>query len=61
MLSPAQETELLARRDRLNPAELARDIHRYQAKLIGLAKDKTDRLRATLPPAIPHPRGIKVS
>ena len=61
VLSPAQETELRNRRDRLNPAELARDIHRYQAKLTGLAKDKTDRLRATLPPAIPHPRGIKVS
>jgi len=61
VLAPAQKAELLNRRDRLNPAELARDIHRYQAKLTGLAKDKTDRLRATLPSALPHPRGIKVS
>lgn len=61
VLSPAQQTELLQCRDRLNPAELARDIHRYQAKLIGLAKEKTDRLRASVPPTLPHPRGIKVS
>ncbi len=62
VLSPAQASELQAHRDRLNPAQIARDIHRYQDQLIGLAKDKTDRMRSALPasrPDITH--GIRVS
>ena len=63
VLSPAQASELQAHRDRLNPAQLARDIQRYQDQLIGLAKDKTDRMRTALPasrpPDITH--GIRVS
>ena len=43
VLSPAQEVELTASRDRLNPADLARRIHELQQRLILLAKDKMSR------------------
>jgi len=45
VLSAAQRTELIAHRDRLNPADLARRISDLQTQLIVLAKDKTDQLR----------------
>jgi hypothetical protein len=45
ILSPAQQAELTAYRDQLNPADLARRIGDLQSVLIQLAKDKTDRLR----------------
>lgn len=48
VLSRAQETELIAYRDSLNPADLARRIHAEQQMLIKLAKDKTDQLRETI-------------
>jgi hypothetical protein len=44
VLSPAQERDLIAHRDSLNPADLARRIHDEQQMLIKLAKDKTDQL-----------------
>jgi hypothetical protein len=47
VLSPAQEAELVAHRDSLNPADLAKRIHDEQQMLIKLAKDKTDQLRET--------------
>lgn len=59
VLSPAQQGELIAYRDRLDLAELARDIHRYQDQLIGLAKDRTDLLRARLVTPAPDAKGIK--
>jgi hypothetical protein len=59
VLSPAQQAELTAYRDALNPAELARNIARCQAQLIGLARDKTDQLRARLPSAEPDHSGIR--
>jgi len=54
ILSPAQQADLLARREQLNLAELTRDITRIQALLIAAAKDKTDALytsKLTLPSA----------
>ena len=63
VLSPAQQTELIARRDSLNPAELARRIHDEQQILIKLAKDKTDELRHTIQAKTQPPdtnRGIRL-
>lgn len=62
VLSPAQQTELTAYRDNLNPAALARQINDLQTRLVVLAKDKTDQLRlAAIPSALPQTRnGIKV-
>jgi hypothetical protein len=59
VLSPGQHEELITYRDRLNPAELARDIHRYQAQLIGLAKDKTDHLRVRMATTPAASKGIR--
>lgn len=62
VLSPAQQTELIAYRDDLNPAELARRIDQLQSRLIVLAKDKTDQLRiAQTPSALPDVhKGIRI-
>lgn len=60
VLSPAQEDELIAHRDSLNPAELARNIQRIQDTLTGLAKRPTLDLQAAV--AKPPPdttRGIR--
>ena len=43
-LAPAQERELIAYRDQLNPAAIAREIADIQAVLLTLAKDKTEQL-----------------
>ena len=54
VLSPAQESELLAYRDSLNPAAIGRQIADLQAALLRLAKDKTEQLYlAAIPSAIP--------
>ena len=45
VLSPAQEAELIAYRDSLNPARIARDISEHQMLLRKLAKDKTEPTR----------------
>jgi hypothetical protein len=60
-LSPAQESGLLAYRDSLNPAAIARQIADLQAALLRLAKDKTEQLYlASLPAALPDVRsGIR--
>jgi hypothetical protein len=42
VLSPAQQAELLARRDSLNPAEVTRQIQTIQDRLNGLAKALPD-------------------
>jgi hypothetical protein len=44
VLSPAQESELLAHRDSLNPAAIGRQIADLQTALLKLAKDKTEQL-----------------
>ncbi len=57
VLSRAQEVELTAYRDRLNPADLARRIHELQQRLILLAKDKTEQIYlSTFPTALPDVR-----
>lgn len=46
ILSSAQQTELIARRESLNPADLARRIQSLQDRLTGLARQKTLELEA---------------
>lgn len=41
-LAPAQQRELIAYRDQLNPAAIAREIADIQAVLLNLAQDKTE-------------------
>ncbi|NYF96870.1 integrase catalytic domain-containing protein [Janibacter cremeus] len=62
VLAPAQEAELTAYRDILNPADLARRIGDLQDRLVLLAKDKTEQLYlASFPSALPDVRrGIRV-
>ena len=61
VLSPAQETELLARRDRLNPADLARNIQSIQDRLTGLARDRTLTLQTETDKPLPDTaRGVKL-
>jgi hypothetical protein len=62
VLAPAQESELLAYRDSLNPAAIARRIADLQAALLNLAKDKTEQLYlAAIPTALPDIRnGIRI-
>ena len=61
-LAPAQERELLAYRNKLNPAAIARGIADIQAALLLLAKDKTEQLYlASIPTALPDVRkGIRI-
>lgn len=62
VLSPAQQAEILAHRDSLNPAAIARQIADLQATLLRLAKDKTEQLYlASFPTALPDVRkGIRI-
>jgi len=62
VLAPAQEAELVAYRESLNPAQIARDIADLQAVLLKLAKDKTEQLYlASFPTALPDVRqGIRI-
>jgi hypothetical protein len=62
VLSPAQQAQLLAHRDSLNPAAIARQIADLQATLLTLAKDKTEQLYlASIPTALPDVRkGIRI-
>lgn len=60
VLSPAQEAELTAYRDRLNPAQLARDIQRAQDQLTGLARRSTLDLEAATSKPLPDTsRGVR--
>jgi hypothetical protein len=53
-LSQAQQAELTAYRDSLNPAKIAREIADLQNRLLVLAKEKTEQLYlATIPTALP--------
>jgi Integrase core domain len=62
VLSPAQQAELIAHRDSLNPAKIAREIADLQTRLLVLAKEKTEQLHlASIPTALPDIRkGIRV-
>lgn len=61
VLSPAQQAELIAYRDSLNPAKIARQIADLQSRLLILAKEKTEQLYLTsIPTALPDVRkGIR--
>lgn len=61
VLSPAQEADLRARRDTLNPAEIARRIQSLQDRLTGLARNTTlDLQAATTTPTSDTTRGVKI-
>jgi hypothetical protein len=62
VLAPGQVAELVAYRDQLNPAQIARDIAELQKSLLKLAGDKTNQLYlASLPHPLPDVRnGIRV-
>lgn len=62
VLAPAQEAELLAYRDSLNPAKIAREIAELQTRLLVLAKEKTEQLYlASVPSALPDVRkGVRI-
>lgn len=62
VLSAAQQQELIAYRDSLNPAAIGRQICDLQRRLLVLAKDKTDQIYlASIPSALPDiRRGIRV-
>ncbi len=61
-LSPAQEAELTAYRDSLNPAKIGREIADLQNRLLMLAKEKTEQLHlASIPTGLPDIRkGIRI-
>ena len=61
-LSPAQQAELTAYRDSLNPAKIGREIADLQNRLLLLAKEKTEQLYlASIPTALPDIRkGIRI-
>ncbi|WP_240524048.1 transposase family protein [Gordonia polyisoprenivorans] len=57
VLSQAQQVDLRAYRDTLNPAKLGREIAALQDQLLLLAKDKTEQLHlAQMPSALPDVR-----
>jgi len=62
VLAPAQQADLLAYRDSLNPAKIARTIAELQTQLLVLAKDKTEQLSlASIPTTLPDvSKGIRV-
>ena len=62
VLNAAQHADLIAYRDNLNPAKIAREIAELQTRLLVLAKDKTEQLYlASIPNALPDVRkGIRV-
>lgn len=61
VLSPAQQADLIAYRDSLNPAQIGRQIADLQNRLLILAKEKTEQLYlSTIPSALPDIRkGIR--
>ena len=61
-LSRAQQAELTAYRDSLNPAKIAREIADLQNRLLLLAKEKTEQLYlAAIPTALPDiHKGIRI-
>jgi len=61
VLSPAQQADLIAYRDGLNPAKIGRQIADLQNRLLTLAKEKTEQLYlSTIPSALPDIRkGIR--
>ncbi len=62
VLSPAQQADLIAYRDSLNPAQIGRQIADLQNRLLILAQEKTEQLYlANIPTALPDIRkGIRI-
>nr|WP_246220871.1 DDE-type integrase/transposase/recombinase [Phytoactinopolyspora mesophila] len=62
VLAPTQQAELIAYRDSLNPAAIARQIADLQNRLLVLAKEKTEQLDlASFPTALPNVhKGIRI-
>ncbi len=62
VLTRAQQADLTAYRDSLNPATIARQIADLQNRLLMLAKEKTEQLYlATFPSALPDiHKGIRI-
>lgn len=62
VLAPGQVAELIAYRDSLNPAQIARDIAELQKSLLKLAGEKTNQLYlASLPNPLPDVRrGVRI-
>jgi len=62
VLAPQQQAELVAYRESLNPAAIARAIADLQAVLLKLSKDKTEQLYlASFPTALPDVRkGVRI-
>ena len=62
VLSPAQQADLLAYRDSLNPAQIGRQIADLQNRLLLLAKEKTEQIYlASIPSALPDIRkGVRI-
>ncbi|WP_218000318.1 integrase catalytic domain-containing protein, partial [Millisia brevis] len=63
VLSPAQQADLYAYRDTLNPARIGREIAALQDQLLLLAKAKTEQLHLDqFPSALPNVRkGVRVA
>jgi Integrase core domain len=62
VLAPAQQAELIAYRDSLNPAKIAREIADLQNRLLLLSMEKTEQLHlAAIPTTLPDIRkGIRI-
>jgi len=61
VLSSAQQAELTARRDALNPAEIARRITSIQDRLTGLAREATLALQTSIDKPLPDTaRGVRL-
>lgn len=62
VLSATQSAELLAYRDNLNPAQIARQIADLQTRLLILSKEKTEQLYlASIPSTLPDiHKGIRI-
>ena len=63
VLCAARQTELIAHRDSLDPAKIARGIAGLQTRLLVLAKEKTGQLYlASIPSALPDVgAGVRVT
>ena len=59
-LAPAQQAELVARRDSLDALDIAKRIDQIQQQLVRLAAAKTRRLQEQAKPKPPDPSGIKL-
>ena len=61
ILSPGQQTELIAHRDSLDLLDLGKLIDDAQRRLVKLAAGKTRRLQQAPKPRLPDPSGIRTT